>query len=84
MTYSEDLKKVIGQNCSNNHSYTLRAKLIRVNKKTATFEVVPNTDYPHLNEPRDKSHARFLKKIKREMGDTFKLPLYIAWNCFFF
>ena len=36
----EDLKAVIGKDVSENRSPTLRAKLIKVNKTTCTFEVV--------------------------------------------
>jgi hypothetical protein len=69
MNKIEELKSVIGKDVSENHSPTLRAKLIRVNKKTCTFEVV-------LSAYRCGDESR--------VGERYKVPISWAWNAFFF
>jgi hypothetical protein len=65
----EDLIKVIGQETSENHSPTLRGKLIKVNKTTCTFEAV-------LSAYRCGDESR--------VGERYKIPISWAWNAFFF
>ncbi len=69
MNKIEELKSVIGKDVSENHSPTLRAKLIRVNKKTCTFEAV-------LSAYRCGDESR--------VGERYKVPISWAWNAFFF
>ena len=68
-TLREDLIKVIGEETSENRSPTLRAKLIRVNKTTCTFEVV-KSPYHSGDENR--------------IGERYKVPIAYSWNAFFF
>ena len=69
MNMIEDLKKVIGQEVSENHSPTLRAILLKVNKKTCIFEVV-QSPYRSGDESR--------------IGERYNVPIDWAWNAFFF
>jgi hypothetical protein len=69
MNKIEELKSVIGKTTSENHSPTLNAKLIRVNKKTCTFETV-KSPYRSANESK--------------IGDKYLVPISYAWNAFFF
>lgn len=69
MNKIEELKSVIGNEVSQNQSPTLRAKLIRVNKKTCTFEVV-------------KSPYRYGDESK--IGQRYLVPISWSWNAFFF
>lgn len=65
----EELIAVIGKDTSENHSPTLRGKLIKVNKTTCTFEVV-QSPYRVGDENR--------------IGERYKVPIAYAWNAFFF
>lgn len=65
----EDLKKVIGQEVSENHSPTLRAKLIKINKKTCTMEVI-QSPYRCGDESR--------------IGERYLVPIAYVWNAYFF
>ena len=69
MNKIEELKSVIGNEVSENRSPTLRAKLVRVNKKTCTFEVV-------------KSPYRYGDETK--IGQRYLVPISWSWNAFFF
>jgi hypothetical protein len=69
MNMIEDLKKVIGQEVSENHSPTLRAKLVKVNKKTCTFEVVQS---PYRSGDESK------------VGEKYSVPISWSWNAYFF
>jgi hypothetical protein len=70
-TKIEELKEVVGKTVSCNASPTLRAKLLRVNKKTCTMEVAP-TEFPIFHDS------------MRLVGRTFKLPLEYVWNAFYY
>jgi hypothetical protein len=65
----EELIAVIGETTSENRSPTLRAKLIRVNKRNCTFEVV-KSPYRCGDESR--------------IGERYKVPIAYSWNAFFF
>lgn len=69
MSKIEELKSVIGKEVSQNQSPTLNAKLIRVNKKTCTFEVVQS---PYRSGDESK------------IGNRYLVPISYAWNAFFF
>ena len=69
MNKIEELKLVIGKDVSQNNSPTLRGKLLRVNKKTCTFEVV-KSPYRSGDESR--------------IGERYLVPISYAWNAFFF
>jgi hypothetical protein len=69
MNKIEELKSVIGKEVSQNQSPTLRGKLIKVNKKTCTFEVV-KSPYRSGDESR--------------IGERYLVPTSYAWNAFFF
>jgi hypothetical protein len=64
-----ELTAVIGKETSQNQSPTLRGKLIKVNKKTCTFEVV-QSPYRSGDESR--------------IGERYLVPISYAWNAFFF
>jgi hypothetical protein len=64
-----ELMAVIGKETSQNQSPTLRGKLIKVNKKTCTFEVV-QSPYRSGDESR--------------IGERYLVPISYAWNAFFF
>ena len=65
----EDLKAVIGKETSENRSPTLRAKLVKVNKTTCTFEVV-QSPYRHGDESK--------------IGQRYLVPISWSLNAFFF
>jgi hypothetical protein len=68
-TQSVDLKSVIGKEVSQNHSPTLRARLVSVGKSNSVFESVPS--------PYDKLFKG------ESVGVKYKVPNWIAWNSFF-
>jgi hypothetical protein len=68
-TLREDLLKVIGQETSENRSPTLRAKLIRVNNTTCTFEVV---------------QSPYRSGDESMIGNRYQVPIAYSWNAFFF
>ena len=68
-TLREDLLKVIGQETSENRSPTLRAKLIRVNNTTCTFEVV---------------QSPYRTGDGSMIGKRYEVPIAYSWNAFFF
>ena len=68
-TLREDLIKVIGEETSENHSPTLRGKLIQVNKTTCTFEVV---------------QSPYRTGDESMIGTRYKVPISYSWNAFFF
>ena len=69
MYKAEELKRVIGNITSENHSPTLRGKLVKVNKKTCTFEVA-KSPYRSGDESR--------------IGERYLVPISWAWNAFFY
>ncbi len=69
MNKIEELKSVIGKSTSQNQSPTLHGKLLKVNKKTCTFEVV-KSPYRSGDESR--------------IGERYLVPISWAWNAFFF
>ena len=71
MNKIEELKSVVGKEVSENRSPTLRAKLVRVNKKTCTFEVV-------------KSPYKSNTKNNHRAGERYLVPISWSWNAFFF
>lgn len=65
---ASELREVIGKEVSFNYSPTLRAKLIKINKKTAVMEVV--SKFPLLMTESTKKHIT--------------APIDIVWNAYFF
>ena len=66
-----ELRDKVGQTVSYNHSPTLRAKLIKVNKRTCILEVAP-TEFP------------IFSNVDKHIGKKFKAPLEYTWNAFFY
>jgi hypothetical protein len=52
-------------------SPTLRAKLIKVNKKDCVMEVTP-TEFP------------IFSNVTEDVGKIFKMPLEYTWNAYFY
>jgi hypothetical protein len=69
MNIIEDLKTVIGKETSENRSPTLRAKLVKINETTCTFEVVQS---PYRTGEENK------------IGRRYNVPIAYSWNAFFF
>ena len=69
INYAEELKPRIGFPVSENRSPTLRAKLIKINKKTCTMEVI-QSPYRHGDESR--------------IGERYLVPTAYVWNAYFF
>jgi hypothetical protein len=67
---TNELKKVIGKEISQNQSPTCRARLIKVNKCNSTFESVPS---PYNSFPKPEF-----------VGVKYKVPNWIAYNSFFY
>lgn len=63
------LRNMINKSISCNQSPTNRAKLVSINKYTATMEVTPS-QYG-ITEP-------------NQVGKQFSIPTFVAWNCYFF
>ena len=66
----KELKSVIGKDVSENHSPSLRGKLLGVYNDYALFEVVAS--------PYDKNRGFY------EIGREYKVPVNWAWNAFFY
>ena len=66
-----ELREVVGKTVSFNDSPTLRAKLIKVNKRTCILEVAP-TEFP------------IFSNVDKHIGKKFKAPLEYTWNAFFY
>lgn len=67
----KELREVIGKTVSCNWSPTLRAKLIKVNKKDCVMEVAP-TEFP------------IFSNATEDIGKIFKMPLEYTWNAYFY
>lgn len=67
----QELREVVGKTVSCNMSPTLRAKLVKINKKTCIMQVEP-TFYTRTAD------------LNREVGKTFRMPLEYTWNAYFF
>ena len=67
----KELREVIGKTVSCNWSPTLRAKLIKVNKKDCVMQVEP-TFYTKTTD------------LMKDVGKTFKMPLEYTWNAYFY
>jgi hypothetical protein len=67
----QELREVVGKTVSCNMSPTLRAKLLKVNKKTCIMQVEP-------------SFYTRTADLNREVGKTFRMPLEYTWNAYFF
>jgi hypothetical protein len=63
-----ELREVVGKEVSFNLSPTLRAKLVKVNRKTAVMEVV----------------SRFPIAYNRSTSKYIKAPIDTVWNAYFF
>lgn len=71
MNKIEELKTVIGKTVSYNASPTLRAKLLKVNKKSCIMEVA-STEFPIFSD------------VTEYVGKRFKAPIEYTWNAYFF
>ena len=74
MTDKEVLQGMIGEECSDNLSPTLRSRLVRVNKNTCTLVIVPNYDYPKYN---------LTQKAIDRIGSTKVEPIWLVANMFY-
>ena len=70
----EVLETMIGEECSDNFSPTLRSRLIKVNKNTCTLCIVPNPYFPKHNNS---------EKAMAAIGTTKLEPLWLVANMFF-
>ncbi len=59
----EELKASIGKIMSHNSSPTLRAKLVKVNKKTCVLEVAP-AQFPIFNDKMNMVGLRFKDSVE--------------------
>ena len=66
-----ELREVIGKTVSCNASPTLRAKLIKVNRKDCIMQVEP-TMYPKTSD------------LMKDVGKIFKMPIEYTWNAYFY
>ena len=66
-----ELRNQVGKTVSFNGSPTLRAKLIKVNRKTCIMEVAP-TEYP------------IFSNVSEFIGRKFKAPIDHVWNAWFY
>lgn len=66
-----ELREVVGKTVSYNASPTLRAKLIKVNKKTCIMEVA-EAQFPIYHDKMEY------------VGKKFKAPLEYTWNAYFY
>jgi hypothetical protein len=66
-----ELREVIGKTVSCNWSPTLRAKLIKVNRKDCILQVEP-TLYTKTTD------------LMKDVGKTFKMPIDYTWNAYFY
>ena len=71
MTKAKELREVVGKTVSCNWSPTLRAKLIKINRKDCIFQVEP-------------TYYRMTSELMKDVGKTFKVPLEYAWNAYFY
>ena len=72
-----ELMTMIGETTSENFSPTLRAKLVKVNKKTGvcTMEVVES---PYTS-------MRTMGSLNEDkVGEKYEAPVYRIWNAFFY
>ena len=67
----EELREVIGKEVSCNWSPTLRAKLIKINRKDCVMQVEP-TFYTRTAD------------LTRDVGKTFIMPIEHTWNAYFY
>ena len=67
----QELREVIGKTVSCNYSPTLRAKLLKVNRKDCVMEVAP-TEFPIFHNKTE------------DIGKTFRAPLDHTWNMYFY
>jgi len=67
----QELREVVGKTVSCNASPTLRAKLVKINRKDCVMQVEPTEYEPSL--------------IGSEfVGKTFRMPIDYTWNAYFF
>ena len=66
-----ELREVIGKTVSCNVSPTLRAKLIKVNRKDCILQVEP-TIYTKTSD------------LMKDVGKIFKMPIEYTWNAYFY
>jgi len=66
-----ELREVIGKTVSCNMSPTLRAKLIKINRKDCVMQVEP-TFYTKTAD------------LTRDVGKTFRMPIDHTWNAYFY
>ena len=71
MNKAAELREVVGKTVSCNWSPTLRAKLIKINRKDCVLQVEP-TQFP------------IMSNVDEHIGKTFKVPIEHAWNAYFY
>ena len=70
-TKASELREVVGKTVSCNWSPTLRAKLIKINRKDCVVQV-EHTFYTKTSE------------LMKDVGKTFRMPIEYVWNAYFF
>jgi len=66
-----ELREVVGKTVSCNMSPTLRAKLIKINRKDCVMQVEP-TPYIKTTD------------LMKDVGKTFRMPIDHTWNAYFY
>ena len=67
----QELREVVGKTVSCNASPTLRAKLVKINRKDCVLQVEPSF-YTKTSD------------LNREVGKTFRMPIDYTWNAYFY
>jgi len=67
----QELREVVGKTVSCNASPTLRAKLIKINRKDCVLQVEP-------------SFYTRTADLNKDVGKTFKMPIDYTWNAYFY
>lgn len=68
MSKAKELREVVGKEVSENHSLTLRSKLIKINKRSCVMEVVDGSTIKKPEGPPVR----------------YEIPLEYAWNAYFY
>jgi hypothetical protein len=68
---AQELREVVGKTVSCNFSPTLRAKLVKINKKDCILQVEPTL-------------YRMTSDLMKDVGKTFRMPIEHTWNAYFY
>ena len=68
---AQELREVVGKTVSCNYSPTLKAKLVKINKKDCILQVEP-------------AENRMTSASAYDIGQTFRMPIEHTWNAYFY